>query len=196
MDLGCTGPRLAWTNNRQGWANTMVRLDRAICNTEWRTTFPKGLVQNLPRTYSDHSPMMIFTQGKSPFNPSPKSFKFIAAWILHEDFLSVMESNWEHSPPSLVDKLENLALNASVWNINKETFGNIFRNKRWLLGRIEGIQKSQIHNYSHNLYLLEMNLLNNVIKSSTKRNYYGFRNLGPTGLPRGTEIPSSFISLP
>ncbi|GMP89357.1 hypothetical protein CsSME_00040977 [Camellia sinensis var. sinensis] len=91
-------------------------LDRAMCNTEWRTNFPKGLVQNFPRTYSDHSSMKIFTQGKSPPNLSSKSFKFVTAWISHEEFQSV-----------------NLAFKASVWN--KETFGNIFRNKRWLLGR-------------------------------------------------------------
>ncbi|XP_028090167.1 uncharacterized protein LOC114290449 [Camellia sinensis] len=34
MDLGCAGPKLTWSNNRKGWANTMVRLDRAMCNTE------------------------------------------------------------------------------------------------------------------------------------------------------------------
>ncbi|KAL7223854.1 hypothetical protein ACSBR1_025335 [Camellia fascicularis] len=34
MDLGCTGPSLTCSNNHQGWANTMVRLDRAMCNTK------------------------------------------------------------------------------------------------------------------------------------------------------------------
>ncbi|XP_028072274.1 uncharacterized protein LOC114274528 [Camellia sinensis] len=64
MDLGCVGPRLTWTNNRKRWANTMVRLDRALCNTEWQTLFPEGYVHNLPRTYSDHSPILLHTQGK------------------------------------------------------------------------------------------------------------------------------------
>ncbi|KAL7220555.1 hypothetical protein ACSBR2_013438 [Camellia fascicularis] len=63
MDLGCSGPRLTWSNNRKGWANTMIRLDRAMCNTEWRTSFPNSSVRNFPRTYSDHYPMMVFTQG-------------------------------------------------------------------------------------------------------------------------------------
>ncbi|KAL7222108.1 hypothetical protein ACSBR1_023926 [Camellia fascicularis] len=40
MDLGCIGPKVTWSNNKKGWANTMVRLDRAMCNTEWRTSFP------------------------------------------------------------------------------------------------------------------------------------------------------------
>ncbi|XP_028103837.1 uncharacterized protein LOC114302922 [Camellia sinensis] len=63
MDLGCTGPKFTWSNNRQGLANTMERLDRALCNAEWRTTFPEGAVRNLPRTYSDHSHLMIYTEG-------------------------------------------------------------------------------------------------------------------------------------
>ncbi|XP_028075296.1 uncharacterized protein LOC114277597 [Camellia sinensis] len=61
IDLGCIGPMLTWSNNREGWSNTMVRLDRAMCNTEWRTTFPDGAVRNLPCTYSDHSLMILFT---------------------------------------------------------------------------------------------------------------------------------------
>ncbi|KAL7226194.1 hypothetical protein ACSBR1_021345 [Camellia fascicularis] len=157
MDLGCAGPRLTWSNNRKGWANTMVRLDRAMCNTEWRTTFPDGAVRNLPRTYSDHSPMMVFTQGKSPFLSICKPFKFLAAWITHKDFKKVVDGCWGKTHFSLCSKLQTLSHKASVWN--KEVFGNIFRRKRWLLGRIEGIQASQAINYSHNLHNLELDLV-------------------------------------
>ncbi|KAL7239041.1 hypothetical protein ACSBR2_005022 [Camellia fascicularis] len=62
MDLGCSGPNLTWSNGRQGMANMLERLDRAVCNTEWRAAFSEGAVQNLPRTYSDHSPMVVYTQ--------------------------------------------------------------------------------------------------------------------------------------
>ncbi|KAF5934299.1 hypothetical protein HYC85_030470 [Camellia sinensis] len=61
---GCASPQLTWSNNRKGWANTMARLDRALCNTEWQITFPDGAVRNLLRTYSDHSP----TDGAHPSN--------------------------------------------------------------------------------------------------------------------------------
>ncbi|XP_028094336.1 uncharacterized protein LOC114294405 [Camellia sinensis] len=62
MDIGCSGLKFTWSNNRQGMSNTMERLDRALCNAEWRTVFPKGAVCNLPRTYSDHSPIMVHTE--------------------------------------------------------------------------------------------------------------------------------------
>ncbi|KAL7256323.1 hypothetical protein ACSBR1_010278 [Camellia fascicularis] len=61
MDIGCTRPKFTWSNNRQGLANIMERLDRALCNAEWRIAFPEGVVRNLPRTYSDHSPLMVYT---------------------------------------------------------------------------------------------------------------------------------------
>ncbi|KAI7989214.1 hypothetical protein LOK49_LG13G00063 [Camellia lanceoleosa] len=63
MDLGCSGPNLTWSNGRQGLANTLERLDRAVCTSEWRLAFPEGVVRNLPRTYSDHSPLIVYTQG-------------------------------------------------------------------------------------------------------------------------------------
>ncbi|KAL7202772.1 hypothetical protein ACSBR1_034272 [Camellia fascicularis] len=62
MDLGCTGPKFTWTNNRRGMANTMERLNRALCNENWRTMYPQGTVRNLPRTYSDHFPLIIYTE--------------------------------------------------------------------------------------------------------------------------------------
>ncbi|XP_028056650.1 uncharacterized protein LOC114260679 [Camellia sinensis] len=53
---------MTWTKNRQGIANTMERLDRALCNAEWRTMFPEATFRVLPRTYSGHSPLVIYTQ--------------------------------------------------------------------------------------------------------------------------------------
>ncbi|KAI8011548.1 hypothetical protein LOK49_LG06G02178 [Camellia lanceoleosa] len=63
IDLGCVGPRLTWTNNRHGLANIMERLDRAMSNEKWRALFPEGTVRTLPRTHSDHSPLIVLTQG-------------------------------------------------------------------------------------------------------------------------------------
>ena len=61
IDLGCNGPRLTWTNNREGMANTLVRLDKALANEGWRVKFPEASVSNLPRTSSDHCPMLVNT---------------------------------------------------------------------------------------------------------------------------------------
>lgn len=73
IDLGSVGPRLTWTNNRKGLANTMERLDRAMSNDKWRAFFPEGTVRTLPRTYSDHSPLVVLTQGKLKLNTDGSS---------------------------------------------------------------------------------------------------------------------------
>ncbi|XP_028123763.1 uncharacterized protein LOC114320887 [Camellia sinensis] len=70
IDLGNTGSKMTWTNNHQGLANTMERLDRALSNPEWRTMFPEATVRVLPRTYSDHSPLLVYTQGMHILNPT------------------------------------------------------------------------------------------------------------------------------
>ncbi|XP_028105122.1 uncharacterized protein LOC114304168 [Camellia sinensis] len=62
IDLGCFGPQLTWSNGRQGLANTLARLSRAVSNSEWRVAFTEGAVCNLPRTYFDHPPLIVFTQ--------------------------------------------------------------------------------------------------------------------------------------
>ncbi|KAL7228283.1 hypothetical protein ACSBR2_007070 [Camellia fascicularis] len=69
IDLGSFGPRIKWTNKKQGLVNTMERLDRALCNAEWRTMFPEAIVRVLPRTYSDHSPLVVYTQGRNALVP-------------------------------------------------------------------------------------------------------------------------------
>ena len=81
VDLGCSGPRLTWSNNRGGFANTLVRLDRALANPDWRLRFPEATVCNLPRSYSDHCPMIIRPEGNLnliPRNNKKSPFRFIA----------------------------------------------------------------------------------------------------------------------
>ncbi|KAI8527240.1 hypothetical protein RHMOL_Rhmol12G0060200 [Rhododendron molle] len=41
LDMGFSGPKLTWTNGRQGLACVQKRLDRGLCNEEWRTLFPE-----------------------------------------------------------------------------------------------------------------------------------------------------------
>ncbi|KAI7983884.1 hypothetical protein LOK49_LG15G02525 [Camellia lanceoleosa] len=59
IDLESVRPLLTWTNNRQGLANTMERLNRAMSNDQWRVFLT---VRTLPRTYFDHSPLVVHTQ--------------------------------------------------------------------------------------------------------------------------------------
>ncbi|XP_028094850.1 uncharacterized protein LOC114294871 [Camellia sinensis] len=135
----------------------MERLDRTMSNDKWRALFPEGTVRTLPRTYSDHSPLVVLTQGMHSSNPKNRPFRFEAAWLCHPNFSDVVLNSWANMNFSLMEAIKEFTSNVQTWN--KEVFGNVYRRKRFLLARIEGIQKFQTHNYSHNLFLLEQDLI-------------------------------------
>ncbi|XP_028113017.1 uncharacterized protein LOC114311151 [Camellia sinensis] len=107
----------------------MERLDRALSNPEWRTMFPEAT----------------------------RPFRFEAAWISHPGFLDIINSSWTNMHNNLLDSTAEFTRRVTEWN--KEVFGNIFKRKRHLLARIEGIQKTLANNFSHNLHVLEQELL-------------------------------------
>lgn len=157
IDLGSVSPGLTWSNNRRGLANTMERLDRAMSNDKWRALFPEGTVRTLPRTYSDHSSLIVLTQGMHPSNPKNRPFRFEAAWLCHPSFSDVVLQSWAHMNTNLVGTISEFTQNVKTWN--QEVFGNVFKRKRALLARIEVIQKAQTQTFSHNLFLLEQDLI-------------------------------------
>lgn len=160
--MGASGPKFTWTNGRQGSANVQKRLDRGLCNEDWRAMFPEGMIQNLPRTYSDHAPLLISPHGMHSITFMHRPFRFEAAWIMDATFGDVVLSSWNGS--NLREKIDNFSKAAISWN--KNVFGNIFRKKRWTLARIKGVQDSQSKNFSHNLISLEKDLVadyNNIL---------------------------------
>ncbi|XP_028087357.1 uncharacterized protein LOC114288068 [Camellia sinensis] len=157
IDLGSSRPRMTWTNNRQGLANTMERLDRALCNAKWRTMFPEATVRVLPRTYSDHSPLVVYTQGMHTLNPRNRPFRFEAAWMSHPDLINVIKSSWHNMNNHLLDSTADFTNKVTEWN--KEVFGSIFKRKRRLLARIEGTQNALAENFTHSLQNLEHMLI-------------------------------------
>lgn len=58
-DLGFTGPKFTWSNLRRGKENVQERLDRAICNYRWMRLFPDSHIWHLPRSKSDHNPILV-----------------------------------------------------------------------------------------------------------------------------------------
>ncbi|KAL7166943.1 hypothetical protein ACSBR2_037579 [Camellia fascicularis] len=152
-----SGPSMTWTNNKKGLTNTMERLDRALCNSEWRTMFPEATVRILPRTYSDHSPLLVYTQGMHQLNPLNRPFRFEAAWMTHPGLIDVINSSWTNMNHNLIDSTADFTCKVKEWN--RVVFGNIFKRKRHLLARIEGLQKCLANNFSHSLQILEKELI-------------------------------------
>lgn len=107
--MGYSGPRLTWTNGRGGMGNTLVRLDRALANSDWRLKFPEAAVENIPHTYSDHCPVIVNTEGISNHNIAnnlSKPFRFHTCWLDHLDVDTVINDRWSPNH-NLITNLDN-----------------------------------------------------------------------------------------
>src|SRR4051812_17833064 len=96
-----------------------AKLDRGLCNDEWRRSFPEASLRHLPHSYSDHCPIFLQTAGNHPKSLGRRPFRFLAAWLENRDFLRLVEEKWDRECliPSALKKLSD---DLSHWN--KETF--------------------------------------------------------------------------
>ena len=88
LDLGFVGPRFTWKRG-----SLYQRLDRALCNTQWRLKFLKAVVRHLVRYQSDHRPLLLDFFSLVP-NQRDRPFRFIQAWMTHADYRDFVAMNW------------------------------------------------------------------------------------------------------
>ena len=137
IDLGFSGPIYTWARGTTWSTRKSSRLDRALCNSAWRTRFKEGVVRHLPHSHSDHCPLLISPIGLGVLRSNPKPFRFQAAWMEHRNFEEFLQHKW-HSQLPLVTSLTYLAADLCSWN--REVFGNLFRRKRKTWARLKGVQ--------------------------------------------------------
>lgn len=61
MDVESKGCAFTWSNNRDEEALVKKRLDRVLCNFDWRVLFLNAEAYALPAIGSDHSPILLST---------------------------------------------------------------------------------------------------------------------------------------
>ena len=142
LDLGFAGPKFTWTNKRPVTSLILERLDRCFANPSWRLLYIKALVTHLPRSFSDHCPVLIELMGKMP-NCSNKPFRFHTMWLLHPQFPKVVEDAWS----------EGRTLSFAIANFSKKA-------QKWrVLARLGGVQETIANNPSESLLKLEKQLI-------------------------------------
>ena len=87
------GPKYTWTNKRQISDLILERLDRCFANPVWRILYPEAVVTHLPRTFSDHHPVLI-ELWKPNANGLERPFRFQTMWLLHPDFHRIVWEAW------------------------------------------------------------------------------------------------------
>ncbi|CAJ2630361.1 unnamed protein product [Trifolium pratense] len=65
MDVNTAGTKFTWRGPRwNGRDRVFKRLDRILCNVNWRLRFHEGVAKVLPRVQSDHHPIIVQTEGE------------------------------------------------------------------------------------------------------------------------------------
>ncbi|XP_019457635.1 PREDICTED: uncharacterized protein LOC109358024 [Lupinus angustifolius] len=163
MDIGAVGSRSTWFRREHSGRSISKRLDRGLSNSSWRTAFPEGYVENLTKLHSDHSPLLVRCGGKPEYTCN-RPFRFQVVWTTHLDFDNVVQVAWQHGARGVVEGLDRIRQDSIAFN--KSVFGNIFRRKRRVEARIQGIQRKLEVIEAHDLARLEVQLrreYNNIL---------------------------------
>ncbi|MCI12783.1 hypothetical protein A2U01_0033890, partial [Trifolium medium] len=105
MILCVAGPKFTWRGPIfHGGQRIFERLDRALCNDQWRLEFPNGSVKVLTRLeFFDHHPILI-SPTEAPHPMAPKQFKFESAWLLDDTYNKMLKQCWKGD----IDMVHNL----------------------------------------------------------------------------------------
>lgn len=77
-------------------------LDKAYATAEWRNTYAEAVVKHLPKTRSDHCPILLDLNEGFIANSGRRPFKFEAAWQLHDGFKELLANFCENSRNNLM----------------------------------------------------------------------------------------------
>lgn len=135
----------------------MERFDRIFVNDNWLYFFPTAFVTHLPKTYSDHNPLLL-TLSNININIGLKPFRLDSFWCNHPDFVNFINSSWSNK---LITASRNFQKNILEWK--NTIFGDILKNKRTILARLSGIQVSSHYHTSTFLQKLEGNLKRTIM---------------------------------
>ncbi|KAL7235145.1 hypothetical protein ACSBR1_018607 [Camellia fascicularis] len=122
-DVAMFGRRYTWCNAIEGemWS----RMDKFLISPEWLGIY-KFKLWGLPRTVSNHYPIILMEDDR---DWGPRPFRFINAWVLHTQFLSIVKKNlgetmvFEWAGFAIHTKLKALRSRLKDWNL--EIFGNL-----------------------------------------------------------------------
>lgn len=88
-----------WSNKRDN--PTLVRLDRCFVNVLWDDTFPNTALSTLPRTASDHVPLVL---AASTNIPKSRCFRFENNWLRHATFKEAISQSIDMNAHASIGK--------------------------------------------------------------------------------------------
>ncbi|XP_062013929.1 uncharacterized protein LOC133730329 [Rosa rugosa] len=90
IDMGFQGSCYTWSNNR-----VKERLDRGFCCSAWRALFAEAFIRHLPKTRSDHCPILLQLASNNTINRNATPFRFQAMWLNHNTYADFVSNSWD-----------------------------------------------------------------------------------------------------
>ncbi|XP_073271466.1 uncharacterized protein [Primulina huaijiensis] len=117
QDIQMKGHPFTWEKGRGKTHFVEEKLDRALASTSWAARFPEASVANTVETCSDHSPILLVTEGQVT-NLGSISFRFENRWMEEEDFISTVTDMWATTTTSetITNKLKVLSTALIKWS--------------------------------------------------------------------------------
>ncbi|XP_020693381.1 uncharacterized protein LOC110107449 [Dendrobium catenatum] len=142
-DLGFSGPKFTWSNNKDGNSRIWVRLDRFLMNSERLGLAPFATVRHLNRLVSDHCPM-VFDLGGTGAAASFQWMRFEDVWMSYPASWRVVANAWSKLnfgyPADVVNRQCRRTLKALVfWS--KHRIRDLGEQKNSLERRIAALQQ-------------------------------------------------------
>lgn len=101
MDMDYTGPSFIWSRCKSPRTKQWAKLDRGLCNTQWRIMFEEGSLRHLIQNQSDHCHIVVSTNGFAPIPNVLRHFRFQTAWMCHDKFSEFVSKHWDNDQPLL-----------------------------------------------------------------------------------------------
>ena len=157
QDLGFIGSNYTWCNGRFGSQRTLIRLDRMVANTEWRSLFQGARVYHKSMAASDHCALVLHMKTGQPQRRKKPRFRFESMWLRDPGCREVVELAWDATNPSgdltTQDRIKNCQNQVRWWNTN--VFGHVnkqLQKKQEQLQHLESL--NTLHDFTEDIALL------------------------------------------
>ncbi|KAL4281614.1 hypothetical protein GQ457_03G026570 [Hibiscus cannabinus] len=114
-DVGYAGPWFTWEKGKFEGTNIRERLDRGVANKNWWNLFPHFHLAHLTHAFSDHCPLLLNTDNRSPSRYRVSHFRFEASWLLEESCEEEVRRLWKQCSGSIVQRLRLLSHGLESW---------------------------------------------------------------------------------
>ncbi|KAK8517476.1 hypothetical protein V6N12_016327 [Hibiscus sabdariffa] len=94
MEIPSKGGSYTWSNQRCDEEAILEKLDRVVSSLEWNFLFPKAISFIDIAIASDHSPIILLTNGV--VKNTKKDFKFESRWLMENECSRVIKEEWEN----------------------------------------------------------------------------------------------------